>query len=103
MTTGGALSEFDDATVAELSDDEISAITAEAKRSRRAVAAHAHGVAGIESAIRNGVTSIEHGTFMTEAQANEIKARNYMVYTPTISIMQELWNLTEKPPELDDI
>lgn len=102
MTTGGAMSDFDDETTAELSNAEVAAITAEAKRSRRAVAAHAHGAPGIQSAIDNGVTSVEHGTWMTPEQADAIIAKGYMVYTPTAVAMQEFWNATERPPQFDE-
>merc|ERR1711924_513336 len=102
MTTGGVLSEFDQPTDAQLSPEEIRAITEDAKRAKRAVAAHAHGTLGIQNAIDNGVTSIEHGSFMTKEQAQQIKGKGYMVYTPTIIIDQLFFNGTERPPALDD-
>lgn len=101
MTSGGVLTEFDQARDPQLSPEEILAITQDAKRARRAVAAHAHATEGIQNAIDNGVTSIEHGTFMTRDQAKQIKDRGYMVYTPTATVTQELFNGT-KPAELDD-
>jgi len=103
MTTGGVLSEFDQPTDAQLSSEEIRAIVEDARRAKRAVAAHAHGTAGIQSAIDNGVTSIEHGSFMTREQAKQIKAKGYMVYTPTATIDQVFFNGTVRPPGLDDI
>merc|ERR1719446_1446819 len=78
MTTGGVLSEFDQPTDAQLSPEEIRAITEDAKRAKRAVAAHAHGTLGIQNAIDNGVTSIEHGSYMTVSQALQIKNKGYM-------------------------
>ena len=102
MTSGGVLSEFDQPTDAELSLDEIRAITADAKRAKRAVAAHAHSSGGILNAIVGGVTSIEHGTWMTEEQADLILTHDYMVYTPTITVVQELFNGTTRPAALDD-
>jgi len=45
-------------------DDEIEAIVATADSYGFKVAAHAHGNEGIKRAVRAGVASIEHGTFM---------------------------------------
>jgi len=102
MTTGGVLSEFDQPTDAQLSQEEIEAIVKDAARAKRAVAAHAHGSAGIQSAIDGGVTSLEHGSFMTRAQAQLIKEKGYMVYTPTVTVDQYFFNRTERPPNLDE-
>ena len=94
MSSGGVLSEFDQPTDAEFSLEEIRAITAEAKRAKRAVAAHAHSEGGIQNAIDGGVTSVEHGTLMTPEQAAAIRDKGYMVYTPTMTIVQEFFNGT---------
>lgn len=102
MTSGGVLSEFDQPTDAELSLDEIRAITEDAKRAKRAVAAHAHSSLGIRNAIVGGVTTIEHGTWMDETRADMILQQDYMVYTPTLTIVQELFNGTSRPSTLDD-
>ena len=51
---------------AEMLDDEIRAVTDAAHAMKRMVTAHAHGTAGINAALRNGVDSIEHGTFPDE-------------------------------------
>ena len=51
---------------AEMLDDEIRAVTDAAHSMKRMVTAHAHGTAGINAALRNGVDSIEHGTFPDE-------------------------------------
>jgi len=102
MTTGGVLSEFDQPIDSEFSLEEIKAMVQDAKRARRAVAAHAHGTGGIQNAIDGGVTSIEHGSYMTRDQARQIKAKGYMVYTPTATIVQLLFNSTKRPGNLDD-
>ena len=51
---------------AEMLDDEIRAVVDAAHSMKRMVTAHAHGTAGINAALRNGVDSIEHGTFPDE-------------------------------------
>lgn len=48
---------------AEMLDGEIRAVVEAAHSMKRPVTAHAHGTAGINAALRNGVDSIEHGTF----------------------------------------
>jgi len=101
MATGGVLSEFDEPTDTEFTLEEVKAIVEDAKRARRAVGAHVHGSGGIQQAIDGGVTTIEHGSYMTESQADEIiKHKDYMVYVPTVLIAQ-LFNGT-RPPFLDD-
>jgi imidazolonepropionase-like amidohydrolase len=46
------------------------------------VAAHAHGARGIDAAVRAGVDSIEHGTFIDEVGVKDMKARGtYYVAT----------------------
>lgn len=64
--TGGVLSETAAGTGQQLFDDELAAIIATAKTMGRKVAAHAHGVDGINAALRAGVTTIEHGTYSND-------------------------------------
>ena len=42
------------------------AMVDEANRARRVVAAHCHGKPGIIAALRSGVKTIEHGSFLDE-------------------------------------
>jgi imidazolonepropionase-like amidohydrolase len=64
--TGGVLSQAKDGANAQFTEEEIKAIVTAAKDYGFKVAAHAHGAEGIKRAIRGGVSSIEHGTFMDE-------------------------------------
>lgn len=64
--TGGVLSQAKDGSGAQFTEDEIRAIVETAKDYGFKVAAHAHGAEGMKRAIRGGVTSIEHGTFMDD-------------------------------------
>jgi imidazolonepropionase-like amidohydrolase len=72
-SSGGVLSLLDDPEDRQFSDAELKAIVDEAARSRRAVAAHAIGKAGIMAAIRAGVQSIEHGMYLDEEVAALMK------------------------------
>lgn len=64
--TGGVLSQAKDGSGAQFTEEEIKAIVETAKDYNFKVAAHAHGAEGMKRAIRGGVTSIEHGTFMDD-------------------------------------
>ena len=62
--TGGVLSNTNAGTGQQFFDDELVAIVETAKKMGRKVTAHAHGKDGIESALKAGVKSIEHGTYI---------------------------------------
>lgn len=82
--TGGVLSQAKDGANAQFTEEEVKAIVAAAKDYGFKVAAHAHGTEGIKRAIRGGVNSIEHGTFMDdEAIALAKQYGTYLVATIT--------------------
>jgi imidazolonepropionase-like amidohydrolase len=64
--TGGVLSKGTKVGAPELSLDEMTAIVTEAHRRGVTVAAHAHGTEGIYDAIKAGVDSIEHASFIDD-------------------------------------
>ena len=64
--TGGVLSQAKDGANAQFTEEEVKAIVIASKDYGLKVAAHAHGAEGIKRAIRGGVNSIEHGTFMDD-------------------------------------
>lgn len=81
--TGGVLSKGDNPEAAEFTDEEVRAIVAEAHRLGRKVAAHAHGAAGIKQAVRAGVDSIEHGSFIDDEAIQLMKERGTFL-VPTL-------------------
>ena len=82
--TGGVLSLQGDGSGAHFSMDEMRAIIETANSRGLTVAAHAHGDEGMQRAIRAGVSSIEHGTYMSdETMAMMAAAGVYLV--PTIT------------------
>ena len=81
--TGGVLSQAKDASGAQFTDDELKAIMETAKDYGFTVAAHAHGAEGMKRAIRAGITSIEHGTYMDD-EAIELFKKYGTWYVPTI-------------------
>ncbi len=64
--TGGVLSQGDQIGAQQMTEEEMRAAVETAQMLGRRVAAHAHGNAGIKAAIRAGVTSIEHGSFLDD-------------------------------------
>ncbi len=64
--TGGVLSMTAAGISQQFFQDELDAIVEAANRMGRKVAAHAHGADGIKAALRAGVASIEHGTYLDD-------------------------------------
>jgi imidazolonepropionase-like amidohydrolase len=64
--TGGVLSQGDEIGAQQMTEEEMRAAVETARMLGRRVAAHAHGLDGVKAAIRAGVTSIEHGSFLDE-------------------------------------
>lgn len=83
--TAGVLSEGTGPVgVPQYTYEELKAMVDEATKLERKVAAHAHGTEGIKIAVRAGVSSIEHGSFLDEEGAQLMKQRGaYLV--PTLS------------------
>ncbi len=65
--TGGVMSLTNAGTGQQFFGDELEAIVSTAHMLGRRVAAHAHGADGIAGALRAGVDSIEHGSFLDDA------------------------------------
>ena len=66
IATGAFLSHGSIPSTDDFTYDEIRAAVEEAGKKGLRVAAHAHGANGIKNAVRAGVASIEHGTFIDE-------------------------------------
>lgn len=82
--TGGVLSEGDAVGATQYSFEELKALVEEANKLERKVAAHAHGTEGIKLAVRAGVSSIEHGSFLDEEGARMMVERGTFL-VPTLS------------------
>jgi imidazolonepropionase-like amidohydrolase len=89
--TGGVLSEQDKVDSPQLTQAELDALVDEAHALGRKTAAHAHGAEGAKRAIRAGIDSIEHGSFLDD-EAFELmrKKGTYFTPTPLPCIMQRL-------------
>src|SRR5262249_41816494 len=70
-------------------DEEIAAIVDEARKLGRYVAAHAHGDEGAYAAVKAGVRSIEHGTYLSDRTLALMKERG-TYFDPTIATVTDL-------------
>lgn len=82
--TGGVLSVAKDGQGPQFQMDELKAIVSTANDYGMHSAAHAHGAEGMKRAVLAGISSIEHGTFMTEEIIN-LMVKHGTYYVPTIS------------------
>lgn len=73
--TGGVLSIAKNGMNPQFSEEEVRAIVTTARDYGFKVAAHAHGAEGIKRAVRGGVDSIEHGTFLDDEGMKLMKER----------------------------
>ncbi len=81
--TGGVFSLTDDVDTPQLTQAELDALVDEAHALRRKTAAHAHGATGAKRAIRAGIDSIEHGSFLDDEALDLMKARGTFL-VPTL-------------------
>ena len=81
--TGGVLSVARDGSGPSFTEEEIRAIVETANDLGMQVAAHAHGAEGMKRAIRAGVKTIEHGTYMDD-ETFELMKKHGTYYIPTI-------------------
>lgn len=82
--TGGVLSLAKSGENPQFTDEELEAIMAAAKDYNFVVAVHAHGAEGMKRAIRAGVDSVEHGTYM-DNEAIKLMRKHGTWYVPTIT------------------
>jgi imidazolonepropionase-like amidohydrolase len=87
--SGGVLSLADDVDTPQLTQEEMNALIDEAHALRRKVAAHAHGAEAAKRAIRAGVDSIEHGSFLDD-EALDMMKQHGTYYVPTLMALQGL-------------
>ena len=95
--SGGVMSEVDHPMHQQFSHEELVAIVEEAGRAERVVAAHCHGTAGILAALRAGVQTIEHGSFLNEEAADMMVAQG-AIYVPTRFVVDQLLGMEEILP-----
>lgn len=81
--TGGVLSNTNAGTAQQFFEDELDAIVQSAAKMGRKVTAHAHGKDGIDAALKAGVKSIEHGTYL-DTETTRLFIKNGATLVPTV-------------------
>jgi imidazolonepropionase-like amidohydrolase len=97
--TGGVLSINDSGDLQQFTDAEMKAIVETARLLGMKVAAHAHGKRGMEAAIKAGVDSIEHGTYL-DAETIELFKKHGTYLVPTIIAGKTVAEMAKKPGAL---
>jgi len=97
--TGGFFSAGDDPSQQHFSDEEMIVAVTEAERLGKFVSAHAHGTEGIKAAVKAGVRTIEHGTFVDE-EGIELMKQHGTFLVPTLRTIEELGK--ELPPDASE-
>jgi imidazolonepropionase-like amidohydrolase len=95
--SGGVMSEVDHPIHQQYSHEELVAIVEEASRAERYVGAHCHGLPGIMAALRAGVMTIEHGSYLDE-EAADIMIEQGAIYVPTRFVIDILLQSEDKLP-----
>ena len=94
--TGGVLSVAKSGQNPQMTEEEIRAVVATARDYGFKVAAHAHGAEGIKRAVRGGVDTIEHGTFLDDEGIKLMKEHGTF-YVPTISAGNWVYQQAQDP------
>jgi len=85
--SGGVLSLADKVDSPQLTEAELKALVDEAHALGRKTAAHAHGAEAAKRALRAGIDSIEHGSFLDDEALDLLKSKDAaLVYTPVLCI-----------------
>jgi len=99
-SSGGFISPSDDPAQPHFSQEEVDAIVATAADLGRPVMSHAHGTEGIKRAVRAGVRSIEHGSYLDREGVEMMLERGtWLVPTLTASDTTEEMANDPKIPE----
>ena len=100
--TGGVMSIAKNGQNPQFTLEEIKSICDTAKDYGMIIAAHAHGDEGIRRAIIGGVTTIEHGTLMSE-NSMELMKQYGTYYVPTITAGKEVAEKAKIPGYYDEL
>jgi imidazolonepropionase-like amidohydrolase len=98
MPSGGVLSIGDDPKLQLMTDEEIKAVIDTAHSLGMKVAAHAHGKAAIDSAVRLGIDSIEHGTY-ADAESYKLMVQHGTYLVPTLLVADQVNETARLHPE----
>ncbi|HEX7836809.1 MAG TPA: amidohydrolase family protein [Kofleriaceae bacterium] len=89
--SGGVLSLTDKVDSPQLTQAELDALVSESHALGRRAAAHAHGAEAAKRAIRAGIDSIEHGSFLDDEALSLMKQKGtYLIFTPVLCLNERL-------------
>jgi len=100
--TGGVLSIAKSGTAPQFTDGELEAVITTAHDYGMKVAAHAHGNEGMLRAVRAGIDSIEHGTFMDDETIRLMKEKGTH-FVPTISAGRWVYDQAQDPTYFPEV
>ena len=86
MASGGVIGPGLGPQAVQFSEGEIRVAATEAHGAGLTLAAHAHGEGSIRNAVLGGVDTVEHGAFLTEALAQEMRRRGVFL-VPTLAVI----------------
>jgi imidazolonepropionase-like amidohydrolase len=89
--SGGVLSLTDKVDSPQLTQAELDALVDESHALGRKTAAHAHGAEAAKRAVRAGIDSIEHGSFLDDQALDLMKQKGtYLIFTPVLCLNERL-------------
>ncbi|MGE6698693.1 amidohydrolase family protein [Hyphomonas sp. NPDC076900] len=94
--TGGVLSNTAAGLEQQFTDEELAAIVDAAHKMGRKVTAHAHGKSGVDAALRAGIDSIEHGTYL-DAESIALFRQSGAILVPTVLAGATVTGWTNEP------
>ena len=98
--SGGVLSLTDKVDSPQMTQAELDALVDEAHALGRKAAAHAHGAEAAKRAVRAGIDSIEHGSFIDDQGLELMKQKGtHLVFTPVL-YMNERLKKSGAPPNI---
>lgn len=95
--SGGVLSEIDDPVHQQFTLAELRVIVEVAGLADRVVAAHCHGKPGIMAALRAGVRTIEHGTYLDDECCDAMRETS-AILVPTRTIIEDMLSFRDAVP-----
>jgi imidazolonepropionase-like amidohydrolase len=100
--SGGVLSVAKSGENPQFTEEEIKAIVSTAKDYGFRVAAHCHGAEAMKRAVKAGVNSIEHGTYMDD-EVMQLMKQHGTYYVPTITAGKAVGDSAKKPGYYPDL
>lgn len=96
MASGGAADANEDPDTPQLTETEMAVAVEEARRAGVKVAAHAHGERSMSAALRAGVDTLEHATFLTP-RVVELLLEKGAAVIPTFAVYKQIADAAHLP------